>query len=201
MISSDGGPSPANVDLPASAPHVIGCGGTRKTRSAETVWNDNPGNRSAEGTGGGYSTLFRLLPSWQAGAPNGPGRMVPDIAANADPVTGYNIVVHGAEVAIGGTSAVAPLYAGLFAAFGTKLGWIAPQLWLNHLCFNDISQGDNGAFRARIGPDPCTGLGSPIGSKLADLLTHPAASGARRLQDLEAENERLRAMIAQLAEK
>ena len=102
---------------------------------------------------------------------------------------------------IGGTSAVAPLYAGLFAAFGTKLGWVAPQLWLNHLCFNDISQGDNGAFRARIGPDPCTGLGSPIGSKLADLLTHPAASGARRLQDLEAENERLRAMIAQLAEK
>lgn len=199
--SSDGGPNPANVDLPASAPHVIGCGGTRKTPTAETVWNNDPGNPSGQGTGGGFSTLFKPLPPWQAGAPNGPGRMVPDVAANADPVTGYNVVVHGTQAPIGGTSAVAPLYAGLFAAFGTKLGWIAPQLWLNHLCFNDISQGDNGSFRARIGPDPCTGLGSPIGSKLADLLTHPAASGARRLQDLEAENERLRAMIAQLAEK
>ncbi|MGH7064731.1 MAG: hypothetical protein ACREET_11690 [Stellaceae bacterium] len=59
---------------------------------------------------------------------------------------------------IGGTSAVAPLYAGLCAAFGTKLGWVAPKLCLNHLCFNNIEERDNGSFRARIGPDPCTGL-------------------------------------------
>ena len=124
--------------------------------------------------------------------------MVPDVAANADPNTGYNIVVHGAPMTIGGTSAVAPLYAGLFASFGTKLGFITPELWLNHLCFNDIIQGDNGAFRARIGPDACTGLGSPIGTKLAQLLMHPAASGARRARDLEAENEQLRATIARL---
>jgi len=102
--SSDGGPSPANVDLPAAAPHVIGCGGTKKTRTSETVWNENPGNPSGEGTGGGYSTLFTPMPPWQAGAPHGPGRMVPDVAANADPVTGYNVVVHGQEASIGGTS-------------------------------------------------------------------------------------------------
>ena len=99
------------------------------------------------------------------------------------------------------TSAVAPLYAGLFASFGTKLGFVTPELWLNHLCFNDITQGDNGAFRARVGPDACTGLGSPIGTKLAHLLTHPAASGTRRLRDLEAENEQLREQIARLTQK
>jgi hypothetical protein len=204
--SSDGGPNPANVDLPSSAPHVIGCGGTMRPHGditniipyPETVWNNNPGNSNGEGTGGGFSTLFKPMPPWQAGAPHGPGRMVPDVAANADPNTGYNIVLHGAQMPIGGTSAVAPLYAGLFASFGTKLGFVTPELWLNHLCFNDITQGDNGAFRARIGPDACTGLGSPIGTKLAQLLTHPAATGTRRLRDLEAENAQLQAEIARL---
>jgi len=197
--SSDGGPTPANIDLPSSAPHVIGCGGTSKTRTHETVWNNDPGNASGRGTGGGFSTLFQPMPPWQAGAPHGPGRMVPDVAASADPNTGYNIILHSAQIAIGGTSAVAPLYAGLFASFGTKLGFVTPELWLNHLCFTAITKGDNGAFRARIGPDACTGLGSPIGTKLAQLLTHPAASGARRARDLEAENEHLRAEIARLA--
>jgi subtilase family serine protease len=198
--SSDGGPNPANVDLPASAPHVVGCGGTRKTPTDETVWNNDPGNPSGHGTGGGFSTLFPL-PDWQIGVPNGPGRMVPDVSADADPNTGYNIVVHGTQTPIGGTSAVAPLYAGLFAAFGTKLGWVTPQLYLNQVCFNDITQGDNGAFRAGIGPDPCTGIGSPIGAKLAGLFVHPAATPMRRLQEVEAENKRLRAEIARLTQR
>jgi kumamolisin len=199
--SSDGAADRANVDLPASAPHVIGCGGTGKTRTQETVWNNNPGNADGEGTGGGFSTIFKPMPPWQAGAPHGPGRMVPDIAANADPKTGYNIVLHGAQTTIGGTSAVAPLYAGMFASFGTKLGFVTPKLWLHHLCFNDIAHGDNGAIRARVGPDACTGLGSPIGTKLAQLLTHPAANPVRRVRDLEAEIEQLREQIARLTEK
>lgn len=174
--SSDGGPTPANVDCPSSCPHVVGCGGTTKTDTAETVWNNDPGQTSGEGTGGGFSTIFPVQP-WQAGAPNGPGRMVPDVAGDADPNTGYNVVVHGQPVTVGGTSAVAPLYAGLFASFGKKLGWISPKLWQNQLCFNDITQGDNGAYRAMPGPDPCTGLGSPIGTKLAALFTAPAAAG------------------------
>ena len=124
--SSDGGPGRANVDLPASAPHVIGCGRTSKSAVAfspesETVWNNNPGKTNGEGTGGGYSKLFHPMPPWQAGAPHGPGRMVPDVSADADPNTGYNIILHGQQIVIGGTSAVAPLYAGLFASFGTKL--------------------------------------------------------------------------------
>jgi kumamolisin len=173
--SSDGGPNPANVDAPASCPHVIACGGTRLTATSETVWNNEPGVPSGEGTGGGFSVLFVPVPLWQIGAPHGPGRMVPDIAANADPETGYNVVLNGEVVPSGGTSAVAPLFAGLFAACGTKLGWVGPTLWRNPLCFNDISGGDNGVFRARPGPDACSGLGSPIARRLASLLTQRAA--------------------------
>jgi kumamolisin len=179
--SSDGGPNAANVDAPASCPHVVGCGGTKKTASDETVWNNSPGNASGQGTGGGYSVHFTPLPPWQAGANSGPGRLVPDVSGDADPNTGYNIVVQGSATTVGGTSAVAPLYSGLFAAFGTKLGWVTPKLYLNQTCFNDITQGDNGAFRAGVGPDPCSGIGSPIGTKLAALFnaaTAPAPAPA-----------------------
>ncbi|MDE3148811.1 MAG: S8 family serine peptidase, partial [Acidobacteriota bacterium] len=69
--SSDGGPTPANVDVPSSCPHVIGCGGTLKTATGETVWNDNPGQTNGEGTGGGYSTIFPVQ-SFQIGAPPAP---------------------------------------------------------------------------------------------------------------------------------
>ena len=165
---------------------MVGCGGTSKPRGGgeETVWNNDPGNPSGNGTGGGFSTIFTPMPPWQAGAPHGPGRMVPDVAANADVDFGYAIVVHGQTLAFGGTSAVAPLYAGLFAAFGRKLSLAAPQtlvtprLWLNQTCFTDIVTGDNGFYRAGIGPDPCTGLGSPIGRKLAALFGARSATAA-----------------------
>jgi kumamolisin len=193
--SSDGGPGRANVDLPASAPHVIGCGGTHKPHAGEeTVWNNDPRHTTGEGTGGGYSTLFPM-PTWQAGAPHGPGRLVPDVAGNADPNTGYEIILYGAATVVGGTSAVAPLYAGLFASFGTKLGFVTPELYLNSACFTDITHGDNGAFRARTGVDPCTGLGSPLGELLEERI-QPAAMHASRVRELIAENARLGAVIA-----
>jgi kumamolisin len=193
--SSDGGPGRANVDLPASSPHVIGCGGTHKPHSGEeTVWNNDPRRTTGEGTGGGYSTLFPM-PSWQAGAPHGPGRLVPDVAGDADPNTGYEIILYGASTVVGGTSAVAPLYAGLFASFGTKLGFVTPELYLNSACFTDITHGDNGAFRARTGVDPCTGLGSPIGEILEERV-QPATLDAGRMRMLLAENAVLRTLIA-----
>jgi kumamolisin len=174
--SSDGGSTPANVDCPSSCPHVVGCGGTYKTATQETVWNDNPGQTDGEGTGGGYSTLFPVQ-SFQIGAPPAPantqfgsGRMVPDVAGDADPNTGYNIFVHGAATVVGGTSAVAPLYAGLFAALGTKLGFVTPTLWQNQKAFHDITQGNNGTYSAAVGPDPCSGIGSPIGTSIAALF-------------------------------
>ena len=118
--SADGGATPSNVDAPASCPHVIACGGTRKTPDAETVWNSTPGNAFGEGTGGGYSKFFTPMPPWQNGAPHGRGKLVPDVSANADPATGYNVVIAGQTTPVGGTSAVAPLYAGLFASFGLE---------------------------------------------------------------------------------
>jgi kumamolisin len=199
--SSDGGPAPANVDLPSSAPHVVGCGGTKKTQIEETVWNDDPGETDGEGTGGGFSTLFTPMPLWQAGAPHGPGRMVPDVAANADPNTGHEIILRGAQEVVGGTSTVAPLYAGLFAAFGEKLGFITPILYLNPTCFNDITNGDNGAFRAMVGPDPCTGLGSPMAIRLAGLFADPAATLARQLAEANAKITQLEAVIESLRAK
>jgi kumamolisin len=174
--SSDGGSTPANVDCPASCPHVVGCGGTNKTATQETVWNDNPGQTNGEGTGGGYSTIFPLqsfqigAPPAAAGSPYGKGRMVPDVSADADPNTGYNIYVHGSATVIGGTSAVAPLYAGLFASFGSRLGFVSPTLWKNPKAFHDITSGGNGYYNAAPGPDPCTGIGSPIGVSIAALF-------------------------------
>ena len=89
--SSDGGQTPANVDVPSSCPHVVGCGGTYKTSTEETVWNDNPGQTDGEGTGGGYSTIFPVQ-AFQIGAPPPPanttagtGRMVPDVSRTRTP--------------------------------------------------------------------------------------------------------------------
>jgi kumamolisin len=195
--SSDGGAGPANVDLPASAPHVIGCGGTTRRGTLEGVWNNDPGSASGEGTGGGVSSVFSM-PDWQIGAPRGPGRMVPDVAANADPETGYFIVLRGQQEVIGGTSAVAPLYAGLFASFGQKLGFVAPALWSHQTCFQDVTVGDNGMFRAGVGPDPCTGLGTPIGTKLAAVMANSGTLAAQRLRQLAVENAWLRTQLVEL---
>jgi kumamolisin len=181
--SSDGGPFPANVDLPSSAPSVIGCGGTTKLSSNEVVWNEKPHMSDGNGTGGGYSKETVPPPDWQVGIPpnskGATGRMVPDVAANADPGSGYQLYIHGADCVYGGTSAVAPLYAGLFAALGNKLGFISPNLWKDGRdCFVDITQGDNGDYQAAVGPDPCSGLGVPIGTALAKFVSQLAPGAA-----------------------
>jgi kumamolisin len=175
-----------HVDFPASSPHVLACGGTRLVGSgaaitSEVVWNE--GSQSA--TGGGVSAFF-ALPGYQANAQVPPiagskqrGRGVPDVAGDADPATGYAVRVDGQNLVIGGTSAVAPLWAGLVALINQKLGH--PVGFLNPLLYgslagkgvvNDISVGNNGAYSARAGWDPCTGLGSPNGAKLLQALTH-----------------------------
>lgn len=164
--SSDGGTG-NNVDGPACCPHVVACGGTTKFTTTETVWGT--GTSTDGGTGGGYSTIFPVQ-SFQIGAPTGPGRMVPDISANADPNTGYTIVVGGYQYIIGGTSAVSPLYSGFFAACGKKLGFITPKLWQNQSSFIDIKTGSIGGYSAKVGPDACTGLGVPKGAAIAALF-------------------------------
>jgi kumamolisin len=192
--SSDGGLTPANVDLPASAPHVIACGGTTKPRNlqeSEKVWNDTLGDPSGRGTGGGFSTIFRI-PAWQIGTLQAEMRMVPDVAANADPNVGYEIYVNQSARIVGGTSAATALYTGLFASFTPKLGFIIPELYKNQVCFNDIQEGDNGQFRALVGPDACSGLGSPKASRLWNVVGSPLVTYQRRLREKNEEISRLR---------
>src|SRR5262249_33722677 len=112
-------------------------------------------------------------------------RGMPDVAGNASPATGYQVRVDGADSVMGGTSAVAPLWAGLIARInqklGNRVGFINPLLYgLPGKAFRDITHGDNGAYGARHGWDPCTGLGSPIGSKLLRELSAQARTGRRR---------------------
>jgi kumamolisin len=182
--SSDGATG-NNVDFPASSPHVLACGGTALTasngqRQSEVVWNDQASGGGA--TGGGVSAVFPL-PAWQAdagvpaasAATSTGGRGVPDVAGDAAPETGYQILVDGQQEVVGGTSAVAPLWAGLIALLnqqlGSKVGYLNPQLYpLGETVFFDITNGTNGAFSARTGWDACTGLGSPNGQLLLASL-------------------------------
>jgi kumamolisin len=186
-----------HVDFPASSPHVLACGGTQlignlstNTITSEVVWNELANNEGAGG--GGVSDVFPL-PSWQAsvGVPTiaggtSAGRGVPDVAGNADPVTGYLVVVDGKQQPIGGTSAVAPLWAGLIArlaqATGKKFGLLQPLIYggvtpgAAAQGFNDITQGNNGAYSAGPGWDATTGLGSPNGQALLTHLSDPPAT-------------------------
>lgn len=194
--SSDGVNDGKNhVDFPASSPHVLACGGTNlrgngSNISAEVVWNGQPQGGGA--TGGGVSNVFPL-PNWQAGAnvpqpgtPSG-GRGVPDVAGDADPATGYVIRVDGKTMVIGGTSAVAPLWAGLIAVAnhqnGKQAGFIQPAIYAakNKSAFRDTTTGDNGSFKAGPGWDACTGLGSPIAPRVISAIKSGASTAAYKI--------------------
>jgi kumamolisin len=183
--SSDGVNDGADhVDFPASSPFALACGGTSLVASSsgissETVWNDGA---SGGATGGGISSFF-ALPSWQQGLSalktGGKSvaltmRGVPDVSGDADPDTGYEVRVDGSDTVIGGTSAVAPLWAALLARInstaGKPAGYINPQLYRSPKDLRDITQGNNGDFAAQPGWDACTGLGSPNGGLLAEFL-------------------------------
>src|SRR5262249_40372839 len=125
----------AHVDFPASSPFALACGGTRVLAAQnkitkESVWNQHraelaswagPTGRFGSG-GGGVSSVFPV-PAYQKGSkipasvnpPHSRGRGVPDVTGDGDPDSGYNILVDGQQMSIGGTSAVAPLWAGLIA--------------------------------------------------------------------------------------
>ncbi|MFU9036714.1 MULTISPECIES: S53 family peptidase [Streptomyces] len=192
--SGDGvGDGLPHTDFPASSPHALACGGTRLDADpdsglvrSEVVWGGDGGGA----TGGGVSEAFPL-PSWQttAGVPHngsGPGRGLPDVSGVADPATGYEVLVDGHRSVIGGTSAVAPLWAALTCrlvqALGRPLGMLHPLLYAGatpgHTArgFRDVTDGTNGDFEAAPGWDPCTGLGVPNGvellASLREMVTH-----------------------------
>ncbi|MGZ3290164.1 MAG: S53 family peptidase [Xanthobacteraceae bacterium] len=203
VASGDNGSSDAvndkknHVDFPASSPHVLACGGTNLQGSGtsisdETVWNAQP---QGGATGGGVSDVFPL-PAWQAGArvpkpskPSG-GRGVPDVSGDADPASGYIVRVDGKTFVIGGTSAVAPLWAGLIAVAnqhnGKSAGFIQPAIYAAKAkgAFRDILVGDNGGFKAGPAWDPCTGLGSPIAPQLIRAVNPGSSIAAARKKSL-----------------
>ncbi len=187
----------AHCDFPASSPHALACGGTSLRAdpssgavSSETVWDNGVGNGA---TGGGVSSRF-TRPKWQnsAGVPSRPngrsGRGVPDVSADADPQTGYDVLVDGSKMVIGGTSAVAPLWAALTArlvqSLGKPLGLLQPALYAGVTAgvvqpgFRDIINGNNGQFQAGPGWDACTGLGCAGRRRPADRF-----AGRRVLSD------------------
>jgi kumamolisin len=188
----------AHVNFPATSPFVLAVGGTtlharNGTTVTEAVWNDGPGS----GTGGGISDITPV-PSWQEGKVphsinpgNFAGRAIPDVAADADPATGYLTMSGGKTQVVGGTSAAAPLWASLTARINSVIGKRVGNF--NALLYGaigpagvlrDITSGNNdtdgllnGQFQAKPGWDACTGWGSPDGAKLlAALKTPPAAS-------------------------
>jgi kumamolisin len=183
-----------HVEFPSSSPLVLACGGTTLEASngkikREIVWNQ--GARRGAG-GGGISNIFPLPPyQKKIKPPKSPnrfeGRGVPDVAGNADR-SGYQAFLNGRSRPGGGTSAVAPLMAGLIARInehlvqrsGKTAGFINPLIYkaAGNSVFRDITTGNNdlhgnlaGKYRARVGWDPCSGLGVADGAKLLKLLS------------------------------
>lgn len=180
-----------HVNYPASDDLVLGCGGTQIESGTDVVWNDGtPFDVNAPGgggwaSGGGISEIF-AVPSYQVTAnlpvsiaTGKPGRGVPDIAMSA---TNYFTRVDSSEGASGGTSAVAPLMAGLVARLNQakkkNVGFLNPFLYGNASkgVVRDVTSGTNvikntvQGYNAGPGWDACTGLGTPDGMAILNNL-------------------------------
>jgi kumamolisin len=184
-----------HVDFPASSPWALAVGGTSllaadSTITSEKVWNDGPNGGA---TGGGVSEAF-ALPDWQSdiGVPTRKdgslGRGVPDVAAAADPQTGYQVRVDGQWIVVGGTAAATPLWAGLVAllnqGLGHNIGYLNQRLYREigpKQILRPIGEGNNGngklpGYSAGPGWSAAAGWGTPDGQKLLDWLrAHPSA--------------------------
>jgi len=163
------------VVFPASSAFVLACGGTnlrleRGRRLSEVVWNGG-----GIASGGGYSRRFER-PAWQTPSAAATGRGIPDVAGHAASANGYRIYFGNEILPVGGTSAVAPLWAGFIALVNERLGrpcgFFTPLLYGAKAAdlFYDVTSGNNGRYDARVGWDECTGFGSPhFGALLAFL--------------------------------
>ena len=202
----------ANVSFPASSPSALGCGGTTIRRGEETAWNNPVWKATPMASGGGVSGFFPR-PLWQAGhrvpmhrkvgkawleeglnAATWTGRGVPDVAATADALSGYELYVGGQRALGGGTSAATPLWAGLIALLNQRLSEIGGRPitlgFMNALLYRrdvasalrEARKGDNrlpasaagvAYFTAGPGWNACTGLGVPDGADLLAALSRP----------------------------
>jgi kumamolisin len=185
------------VLYPGSSPYVLSCGGTSlaisgSTITSEVVWNESA---NSAGAGGGGISIYESTPAYQSGLtykiyPAGTVssltvRGVPDVAGNADPYSGYSYYYGNSNThiqGVGGTSGVAPLWAGLIARLnaltGTRRGLFNTLLYANSSVCNDITSGNNlytpygvsYGYSATTGWDACTGLGSPNGTNIFRLI-------------------------------
>lgn len=174
-LDYDGKP---HVLAPASSPFVHACGAT-------TVLSDQS-EQAWEKTGGGFSARFDV-PPWQdvvgpVAAANmmTASRGVPDVAGQEQP--GYCVFLDGVELAMGGTSAVAPMWAALTARLnqrlGVPIGLFSPLLYASgEKSLRDVIGGSNGRYQACAGWNPCTGLGVPSGSAIEATLRAPRTKG------------------------
>jgi len=203
----------AQASYPATEPWVIACGGTtignvNGTTFDEWVWNDT-GGAGPGATGGGVSNGRFPVPDYQQSLSPQPthivtkktGRGIPDIAGNASENSGYPQVIQGQSEPVGGTSAVAPLYAGLIAVInanvGQSVGFLNPTLYSPQAKANKVFRDILGApgpadntldgvtgYPAGPGWDACTGLGSLDGTALQSMFigvgatTSPARTSA-----------------------
>ena len=174
-----------NTDYPASDPNVTAAGGTRLLIERGQISSEMAWNSSGGATGGGISQKFPR-PDYQSNLaipknpqnPNFLGRGVPDIAGNADPSTGWKIRVGGVDQLSGGTSAVAPMFAGLSLRISSIIGgntgpW-NPFLYRTGMgggaIYNDIILGHNNGYSTAFGWDPVTGWGSINGTKMLEAI-------------------------------
>jgi subtilase family serine protease len=229
------------VDDPASQPFVTGVGGTSLRalgpRPTETVWNSGGsvlGAIAEPGAGGGGFSDFWPMPAAQLDASSSLGvrsasgsgcgnvlcRAVPDVAADADPTTGYLVYWNGSGSAtgqpagwqgFGGTSAGTPVWGALLALADASracaespVGFADPALYraagLDYGAdFNDVTSGNNdftgtanGQYAARPGYDEATGLGTPNAAALAATL---CAQGVR-LADPRSQRSALQSTVS-----
>src|SRR3954452_20377986 len=190
--SGDGGSADGTgsdvTTVPASAPHATGCGGTVLAGSGTTITSEV----AWPGSGGGVSKVFPA-PAYQSGLGLS-GRGVPDISGDAAPQSGYTVFVGSTSpLTFGGTSAVAPLWAGLTAllvgALGHAMGDLNAKLYslIGTTALRDITSGTNGGFSAKAGWDAVPGCGTPIGQQLlARLQTPQQVSGLVGTWDVNA---------------
>ncbi len=184
-LLASAGDSCSQVSYPAAEPDGIGVGGTTITPSgnnfgSETAWSCSGGS----GTGGGCDSAD-APPSYQIGMTGYPGvcatgdRGVPDVAMDANPSTGVDIVTGGTTAQYGGTSLACPMWAAsldlIYQSSGAT-GFAGPTVYslakgsnYNSL-FHDITSGSNG-YATTVGWDPVTGVGSPNIGALASAWT------------------------------
>jgi pseudomonalisin len=160
----------ADTNYPAASPYGIGVVGT-------SVLSPSGPYEIAWYAGGGGAAYPEPTPAFQSGTTYGGTplvrRGVPDVSLDADPESGYEVIVSGTEEVIGGTSASAPSWQGIWARVQgahTGLGFAGPILYQTEptTAYHDIQLGSNG-FAALPGWDYATGLGTPDIAKLVSV--------------------------------